>query len=138
MIYFIVGMISTQLLAAAFYSHMDNKYKDFNLMSKNAGFGSRQTSVYGHNQSVHVVSHFENPHIQSIADRQTPREGVDVEGGVVTPFNIYKPQNPVKTRIVVDNSRNVIDRRTALELKAIQDRRAGVMSGNVRESYQQK
>ena len=79
-----------------------------------------------------------SPHVQAVADRQGSLEGVDVEGGIVTPFNIYEPKNPIKTRIVVDTRRNIIDKKTAEELKAIQDRRAGVMSFNVRESHQEK
>ena len=43
-------MISTQLLAAAFYSHMDHKYKTFNIMKKNAGFNSRENSKFGDDQ----------------------------------------------------------------------------------------
>ena len=54
-----------------------------------------------------------------MADKQGSLEGVDVEGGIVTPFNIYEPKNPIKTRIVVDTRRNIIDKKTADELKAI-------------------
>ena len=54
----------------------------------------------------------------------------------MTPLNIYKNENPIKTRIVVDTRREILDRKTKEELRKIQERRAGVMSFNVRESHQ--
>ena len=111
---------------------MDQKYKTFNIMNKNAGMDSRRATNVNDNYS----DKYNNKHTQAVADRQAPIDGVDVEGGIVTPFNIYKPENPIKTRIVVDSRRLVLDKKTQDELKTIQARRSGVMSFNMRESHQ--
>ena len=60
-------------------------------MNKNAGMDSRRAT----NVNDNYADKYNNKHVQAIADRQGPIDGVDVEGGIVTPFNIYKPENAV-------------------------------------------